>query len=158
TMAADREDYLAHPRSGEAIGYRDKSLVLKINSPTAPRIQFVISDGLNANAVNENLREVLPALRKALEASGHRPSETDIVIENGRVRAGYHAGALLGADAIINFIGERPGTGLNTLSAYITYGRDQTGNLRWTSDLDHSATTAICGINAKGKPPAAAVD
>jgi ethanolamine ammonia-lyase large subunit len=158
TMAADREDYLAHPRSGEAISDRDRGLLLKLRSPAAPRIQFVISDGLNANAANENLREVLPGLRKALEASGLRLSETDVVIENGRVRAGYHVGALLGADAIINFIGERPGTGLNTMSAYITYGRDQTGNLRWASELDHSATTAICGINAKGKPPAAAVD
>jgi len=39
------------------------------------------------------------------------------------------------------------------LSAYITYGRDQTGTPRWGRDLDHSATTAICGIHPKGKPP-----
>jgi ethanolamine ammonia-lyase small subunit len=42
------------------------------------------------------------------------------------------------------------------LSAYLTYGRDQTGQPRWSADLDHSATTAVCGIHRDGKPPAEA--
>jgi ethanolamine ammonia-lyase small subunit len=25
--------------------------------------------------------------------------------------------------------------------------------MRWRRDLDHAATTAICGIHPKGKPP-----
>jgi ethanolamine ammonia-lyase small subunit len=54
---------------------------------------------------------------------------------------------------VIHVIGERPGTGLNTVSAYLTYGRDQAGQLRWRRNLDHSATTAICGIHPNGKPP-----
>ena len=45
------------------------------------------------------------------------------------MRAGYHVGALLGADVIVHLIGERPGTGLDTLSAYLTYGRDRAGQL-----------------------------
>ena len=45
-------------------------------------------------------------------AAGHNVSEIDIVIENGRVRAGYHVGALLEAEMIIHLIGERPGTGV----------------------------------------------
>ena len=54
-------------------------------------------------------------------------------------------------------IGERPGTGLNTASAYLTYGRDAAGQLRWDPALDHSCTTAVCGIHPNGKPPEAAV-
>ena len=38
----------------------------------------------------------------------------------------------------------------------LTYGRDESGQSRWSRDLDHSATTAICGIHPKGKPPQAA--
>ena len=53
----------------------------------------------------------------------------------------------------MSFVGERPGTGLNTMSAYLTYGRDMAGQPRWSRDLDHAATTAICGIHPKGKPP-----
>jgi ethanolamine ammonia-lyase small subunit len=101
---------------------------------------------------------MLPPLRRALAAAGLHVSGVDVVIENGRVRAGYHAGAIVDADVVLHFIGERPGTGLDTLSAYVTYGRDAAGRPRLTSDLDHSATTAICGIHRRGKPPAAAVD
>src|SRR5678815_4158320 len=86
-------------------------------------------------------------------------SEIDIVIENGRVRAGYHIGSLLEAEMIIHLIGERPGTGLNTLSAYLTYGLDQKGQSRWGSaaGFDHSWTTAVCGIHRRGKTPERAV-
>jgi ethanolamine ammonia-lyase small subunit len=55
-------------------------------------------------------------------------------------------------------IGERPGTGLNTASAYVTYGRTADGQWRWSRSLDHSATGAICGIHPRGKPPEAAIE
>jgi ethanolamine ammonia-lyase small subunit len=121
-------------------------------------VQIVVSDGLNANAVNENLRLVLPGVRHELIAAGHHVSEVDIVIENGRVRAGYHIGSLLQAEMIIHLIGERPGTGIDTLSAYLTYGLDDIRQSRWAEDLDHSWTTAVCGIHRHGKPPERAVE
>jgi ethanolamine ammonia-lyase small subunit len=121
-------------------------------------VQVVISDGLNANAINENLRLVLPGIRRELAAAGRHISEIDIVIDNGRVRAGYHAGSLLNAEIIIHLIGERPGTGINTLSAYLTYGLDHTGQSRWAADFDHSQTTAVCGIHRRGKTPERAVE
>jgi ethanolamine ammonia-lyase small subunit len=118
----------------------------------------VISDGLNANAVNENLRELMPVLKQQLATAGCSVAETDVVIRNGRVRAGYHVGALLGVDVIVHLIGERPGTGLNLLSAYLTYGRDKDGGWRWSSEMDHSWTTAICGIHRRGKEPSIAAE
>ena len=72
---------------------------------------------------------------------------------NGRVRVGYEIGALVAAPMVIHVIGERPGTGLNTLSAYLTYGRDATGQSRWSRRLDHSATTAICGVHPRASRP-----
>jgi ethanolamine ammonia-lyase small subunit len=118
----------------------------------------VISDGLNANALNENLRAVLPPLRGELAAAGLHAGDVDVVIQNGRVRAGYHVGGLVDADIVVHFIGERPGTGLDTLSAYLTYGRDPAGRSRWTPGLDHAETTAVCGIHHRGKAPSEAVD
>jgi ethanolamine ammonia-lyase small subunit len=79
------------------------------------------------------------------------------VIQNGRVRAGYHAGQIVDAGTVVHFIGERPGTGLDTLSAYLTWGRAADGSSRWSASLDHSATTAVCGIHREGKPPPEAV-
>jgi len=59
---------------------------------------------------------------------------------------------------IVHLIGERPGTGLDTLSAYLTYGRDPAGRSRWRPDLDHACTTAVCGIHPHGKRPAIAAE
>jgi ethanolamine ammonia-lyase large subunit len=153
TLASSRDDYLSHPPSGESLHGADARRLASLYRGHRPRVQVVISDGLNANAVNENLRAVLPPLRQMLGAAGHRLGDIDVVIENGRVRAGYHVGALLDVEVIVHFIGERPGTGLNLLSAYLTYGRDVAGESRWSPSLDHSCTTAICGIHYKGKPP-----
>jgi ethanolamine ammonia-lyase small subunit len=118
---------------------------------------MVVSDGLNANAVNEQLRGVLPALRRALGNDGRRVGDNVIAVRNGRVRAGYEIGACAGAEVVVHLIGERPGTGLNTLSAYVTYGRDEAGALRWSRDMPHSMTSAVCGIHRRGKPIDAAV-
>jgi ethanolamine ammonia-lyase large subunit len=158
TLAVDRDDYLAHPPRGERLRDEDARVVAGLYKTRRPQIQFVISDGLNANALNEHLRDVLPPLRHALVQAGLHLGEIDVVIENGRVRAGYHVGELVDATIVVHVIGERPGTGLNTLSAYLTYGLDEAGESRWGSDMNHSWTTAVCGVHPLGRPPAAAVD
>jgi ethanolamine ammonia-lyase large subunit len=153
SRSADREDFLAHPLSGEQIDPADAALVKTIYPTDRPRIQVVISDGLNANAINENLRALLPALRAALAERAISVGSSEIVVRNGRVRAGYHLGVLLDVDGIVHLIGERPGTGLNTMSAYLTYGRDRQGRSRWKPGMDHADTSAICGIHERGKNP-----
>lgn len=157
TLALDRDDYLTHPPHGEQL--RADSIreleQLRQAGGRAPA-QLVISDGLNANAVNEQLRTLLPALRRALQERGVRVADIPVVVTNGRVRAGYHAAQILDPETIVHIIGERPGTGLNTASAYLTYGRDAAGGSRWTPALDHSCTTAVCGIHPRGKPAQAA--
>jgi ethanolamine ammonia-lyase large subunit len=157
TASASRDDYLSAPPSGERLRDEDARAVASLYPQHRPQVQLVISDGLNANAVNEQLRALLPGVRRALTAAGHHVGERDVVVRNGRVRAGYDVGGRTGAEVVVHLIGERPGTGLNTLSAYITYGRDEAGAPRWSRDLPHSATTAICGIHPKGKPPETAV-
>jgi ethanolamine ammonia-lyase large subunit len=158
TLAVDRDDYLAHPPRGERLRDEDAQGLSRLYESRRPQVQVVISDGLNANALNEHLRAVIPPLRQALAQAGRHVGETDVIVQNGRVRAGYHVGALVDAAVVVHFIGERPGTGLNTLSAYLTYGRDTSGESRWGANLNHSWTTAVCGIHPQGKAPAAAVE
>jgi ethanolamine ammonia-lyase small subunit len=157
TIAGGRDQYLADPAAGERLCAEDARAVSALYPSHRPQVQMVASDGLNANALNEQLRGLLPALRRALVNDGRQVGETVIAVRNGRVRAGYEIGGSAGAEVVVHLIGERPGTGLNTLSAYVTYGRDETGALRWSRDLPHSATTAVCGIHRKGKPIEAAV-
>ncbi len=155
SRASDRDDFIAHPPAGERLREEDAGS-LRAASGRGGGIQIVVSDGLNAEAINEQLRAVLPPVRRLLTQAGHRLAEAVVVVHNGRVRAGYHVGQLVDADVVIHFIGERPGTGLNTASAYLTYGRDAAGRSRWDPQLDHSCTTAVCGIHRQGKPPDAA--
>ena len=157
TAAASRDEYLAHPPLGERLR-EDAARTIATLYPRPPQVQVVVSDGLNADAINEQLRALLPALRRLLGDAGCHVGETDVVVQNGRVRAGYEVGGLTGAVVVVHVVGERPGTGLNTASAYVTYGRDEAGQPRWSRELDHSATTAICGIHPKGKPPEAAAE
>jgi ethanolamine ammonia-lyase large subunit len=158
TKASDRDDHLAHPPAGEAICEQDAARISALYPMGRPRVQVVISDGLNANALNENLRLVLPPLRRQLLQAGHDVGIVDLVIENSRVRAGYHAGLLLDVEVIVHLIGERPGTGIDTMSVYLTYGRDIAGQSRWSPNFDHSWTTAVCGIHHRGKRPEVAVE
>ena len=81
-----------------------------------------------------------------------------MVIQNGRVRAGYHVGAIVDADAVVHFIGERPGTASTRCRRISPTAATPAGRSRWSSDLDHSSTTAVCGIHPDGKPPAEAVE
>jgi ethanolamine ammonia-lyase large subunit len=156
TRARDRDDYVAHPGAGERLRDEDAQRVKRLHPVHAPQVQIAISDGLNANAINEHVRALLPPIRRLLADAGVAVADIDVVVQNGRVRVGYEIGGLVGATALVHLIGERPGTGLNTASAYITYGRDPDGQPRWSSSLDHSATTAICGIHPRGKRPDAA--
>ena len=158
TAATDRDDYLAHPSSGEELRPPDVTRVTALYPGRRPQVQVVVSDGLNANAINEHARALVPAIRRGLAQLPCEVGGTDVIVQNGRVRAGYHVGELLDPLIIIHIIGERPGTGLNTASAYLTYGRDAAGVPRWSRALDHASTTAICGIHPAGTPPAAAAD
>jgi len=158
TNATDRDDFLAHPPAGEAICAHDASRIQALYRTSRPRVQLVISDGLNANALNENLRLVLPALKRKLAQQGHLVGDCDVVIENGRVRAGYHVGLLLDLELVVHLIGERPGTGIDAMSAYLTYGGDRASRSRWGLNFDHSWTTAVCGIHHRGKQPEVAAE
>jgi ethanolamine ammonia-lyase large subunit len=154
TRAANRDDYIAHPASGERVHQDDVAAVMRLASDRRPAIQMVVSDGLNADAINEQLRALCGALRRLLANAGQGGvAEAVVVVHNGRVRAGYHIAQLLNPEVLVHIVGERPGTGINTASAYLTYGRDEDGRSRWDPQLDHSCTTAVCGIHPAGKPP-----
>jgi ethanolamine ammonia-lyase large subunit len=155
SRALDRDDYIAHPPAGERLSDDDIGTLTR-SAHRRGQMQIVISDGLNADAINEQLRALMGPLRHLLAGDGHDVMDTIVVITNGRVRTGYHVAQILNPELLIHVIGERPGTGLNTASVYLTYGRDTAGRPRFDPQLDHSCTTAVCGIHRKGKPPESA--
>jgi ethanolamine ammonia-lyase large subunit len=109
TTAHSRDDYLARPALGERLRDEDARAVSALYQ-RRPQVQLVISDGLNANAINEQLRSILPGVRRGLADGGMHVGETDIFVQNGRVRAGYEIGGFAACDVVVHLIGERPGT------------------------------------------------
>lgn len=155
TMSKDREDYVAHPASGEELSPAAVATLEKLRDSwggKAPDVQIVISDGLNAKAImDENhLAPYLAAVNKGLKEAGFTVGEKNIVVTNGRVRAGYAIGSILFAKAdpnkpkaIVHVIGERPGTMHHSYSVYISAPKPQV----WAEKkCDHDITKVVCGI------------
>jgi len=164
TQAADRRDYILHPASGEKL---DAESVRKVEALRAGRssrwdVQIVLSDGLDPRSLMDegHLAPFLETLRRELEAANYRVAPEHLVIRCGRVRAGYQVGELLFGDAadglqraLVHVVGERPGSGHHSFSAYLTApaGRVWAGQGR---PVDHDITRVIAGISDTSVKPA----
>ena len=164
TQSKNRTDYINHPPTGEKLSLESAQQIKKLRDSDYD-IQFVISEGLNAKAIMQSghLMPYLTELRRLLKKSGFKVSPKNLIIHNGRVRAGYQIGELLFANkkpskkrkGIIHIIGERPGNGHQSFSAYITLVPE----LVWSKPgkVDHNLTKLVSGIsNTSLKPIEAA--
>lgn len=164
TRAANREDYILHPTSGEQLSDRSREAVrtLRNTSPEPFNCVLVVSEGLNALAAMDDgqLLPLVSGLREALKQTAYRVAPQLLVVNSGRVRAGYRIGELLfqgidGNRTIIHIIGERPGSGHHTLSVYITTADGS----KWSipDAVDHNITRVVSGIATTALIPALAV-
>ncbi|WP_299465241.1 ethanolamine ammonia-lyase subunit EutB [uncultured Gimesia sp.] len=166
TRSTDRLEYILHPTSGEQLSQTSAEKIRQLRHGYAEQfnVQIVISDGLNALSIMDegHLEPFLTELRQQLQATGYASAERNIVVQSGRVRAGYRIGELLfgglsGNRAILHIIGERPGTGHHTFSVYMT---SPPGSV-WLQpgQVDHNITRVVSGIAATAlKPNKAARD
>ncbi len=168
TLSKDRNDYIAHPPTGEQMSPKSLASLKKLRdswkaSPNPIKGQIVISDGLNANAIMDpnHLAPYLDEIRRLFGEAGVTISDTNIVVTGGRVRAGYRIGEVLFENAdpntfrgILHIIGERPGTMHHSYSVYITVVK---GN-KWTEKkIDHDITKLVCNIADTALAPKDAV-
>ena len=153
TRSADREDYILHPVSGEHLSDDSHMAILRLKADDADAsdTQIVISDGLNAMALmdGDQLLSLIRHLRAALTDAGCRISPVNLIVDAGRVRAGYRIGETLfggrnGRFTLLHIIGERPGTGHHTLSIYMTVADGKTWGTPDT--VDHNITKVVSGI------------
>ncbi|QSQ27168.1 ethanolamine ammonia-lyase subunit EutB [Pyxidicoccus parkwayensis] len=166
TKSKDRTEYILHPETGEQLDSASLDAIrsLRVRHAGKYDVQLMVSDGLNALSIMDagQLRPYLDALRDLLTQAGYAPSPEHLLLTSGRVRAGYRVGeALFGglADsrqhrAIIHIIGERPGTGHHTFSAYITAPTVEV----WSQAgrVDHNITRVVSGIALTALTPSLA--
>lgn len=166
TQSADRNDYILHPESGERLKMDSAEAVAALRSQHGGDydVQVVVSDGLNALAI-ANTGQLLPFLRQLrqnLKEYDYRIAPENLVVHSGRVRAGYRIGETLfeaAGDqprAVVHVIGERPGTGHDTLSAYITMVPGDAW--KETGKVDHNVTKVVSGIALTALAPQRAAE
>jgi ethanolamine ammonia-lyase large subunit len=160
TRSANRSDYILHPTTGERLSDESLLRVQQLRETSAGRWDavIVISEGLNALALMDdgNLLPLLEQLRPLLKKSGLRVAPGQFVVSSGRVRAGYRIGEAFfggssGSGTIVHLIGERPGTGHHTMSAYLTTA----DGAAWKrpDQVDHNITKVVSGIGATALVP-----
>jgi ethanolamine ammonia-lyase large subunit len=167
TNSKDREDYVAHPSTGEELSPAAVATLEKLRDSwggKVPDVQIVISDGLNAKAIMDegHLEPYLKRVREDLKAVGLTVDEKNLVVTQGRVRAGYAIGDILfvKADpnkpkAILHIIGERPGSGHHNYSVYIAAPK---ANVWAEKKVDHDIVKVVSGISNTAMRPEAAAD
>lgn len=144
TQYRDKEFYLKRPDSGRVLSEEGARDIVR-RCIRRPQVQIVVSDGLSAKAIDDNLADVLPALRDSLAANGLTEG-TPFFVKGGRVGVMDDIGRLLEPETLVLLIGERPGLATaSSMSAYMCY---RPGPGRKDSDR-----MVVSNIHAGGTPP-----
>lgn len=168
TTSEDRKDYVYHPESGEVLNPDAVRALKNLRHQwegRVPDIQIIISDGLNPRALMDkgHLMPFLEGLKTTLGNKGYSVGRENILIQHGRVRAGYACGEILYGGhhntsqnkGIVHIIGERPGSGHHNFSAYLTAAPVST----WTLPklVDHNISRVVSGISDTSLTPERAI-
>jgi ethanolamine ammonia-lyase large subunit len=156
TEAGSKEAHLNSPDLGARLA--PESLVLL--GAEDRQVQILVSDGLSAEAVHHNVRELLPVLLDGLSARGVRVGQP-ILARHGRVKLAEPLAERLGADVVVYLIGERPGgdaLASRSLSAYLVYRLADPAVQAEAARFSGNAAarfeyTVISNIYAAGLPP-----
>jgi ethanolamine ammonia-lyase small subunit len=144
TLFDNTENYLKRPDMGRILTPPCADQI-KSTCRSKPQVQIVVSDGLSANAINANLRDVYPSLLDSLSAYG-LTAGTPIYVRGGRVAVMDHIGEILEPEVLVLLIGERPGlVSSSSMSAYLCY-RPRKGTIE-------SDRTVISNIHRGGTSP-----
>jgi len=118
SRAGDRAQFLRRPDAGRQLDAGSAAL-LQGRCADAGGLAIVIADGLSAAAAQHHALPVLLALREQLSGWWFTPV---VVAQQARVALGDEVGVALRAEAVVVFIGERPGlTAPDSLGLYLSY-------------------------------------
>lgn len=120
TKVTDKEEYITRPDLGRRLSDEAKTLI-QSTCKARPTVQIIISNGLSASAIEENVQDVYLALQQSL-TNLNIEIGTTFYIDKGRVALMDEIGELLQAEVIVYLIGERPGlVSEESMSAYLCY-------------------------------------
>lgn len=143
TLCESRNEHLTRPDLGRQLS-EDTKRELRSKCQLNPQVQIYVADGLSSQAVDVNLRDILPALMDGLQDYGISTG-TPFFMRFGRVPAMDVVSETLGADVTCVLLGERPGLATaNSMSAYIAY--------KATVGMPEARRTVVSNIHSGGIP------
>ena len=150
SQAPDRFTFLQRPDLGRRLASGSVETVRRLAENPPAELAIIVSDGLSALAVHRQVVPLLAELVPRLTGGGWRLAPI-LVVRFGRVAIQDEVGELVGANAALMLLGERPGLGSpDSLGAYLVYG-PRVGN----TDAQRNC---VSNIRAEGLPPVAAAD
>jgi ethanolamine ammonia-lyase small subunit len=128
SAAGSRDIYLQRPDLGRRLDPASRAAVQALSQPEQGEhsarpwdLAFVIADGLSALAIEQNALPFMQVLMARLSMESWRIAPLAIV-RQGRVALGDEVGELLGAQAVVVLIGERPGlSSPDSMGLYLTW-------------------------------------
>ena len=143
TLCTSRNEHLTRPDLGRQLS-EDTKRELRSKCQLNPQVQIYVADGLSSQAVDVNLRDILPALMDGLQDYGISTG-TPFFLRFGRVPAMDVISETLGAEVTCVLLGERPGLATaNSMSAYIAY--------KATVGMPEARRTVVSNIHSGGIP------
>lgn len=147
TAAANKAVYLMDPGIGR-IFEPETAKLIKEKCKAKPKVQIIVSDGLSSISVENNIRDVLPALLQGLKVN-NLDVGTNMFVRFGRVGIMDAVTEILEPEVTILFIGERPGLVTNeSLSCYMTY--------KGYPGMPENMRTVVSNIYKEGTSPSEA--
>lgn len=156
SLAGDRYSHLNSPAAGSELSPGCRAAL----TAEGNEIQVLVSDGLSARAVHENLPRLWPVLDDALTAGGYRVGRP-MLARHGRVKLAEPLAAAVDCDLVLLLLGERPGgdaLSATSLSAYLVYNLRDDAVRTAAADFSHNPgirfeVTVISNIYSGGLPP-----
>jgi ethanolamine ammonia-lyase large subunit len=156
TAAAGKEAHLNSPDLGARLSPASATQL----KPEANQVQVLVSDGLSAEAVHHNMKDLLPVLFDGLRGR-HFEVGQPLLARHGRVKLAEPVADRLEADLVIYLIGERPGgdaLASRSLSAYLVYRLGNPEVQKEAARFSGNPTirfeyTVISNIYSGGLPP-----
>ena len=143
TLCTSRNEHLTRPDLGRQLS-EDTKRELRSKCQLNPQVQIYVADGLSSQAVDVNLRDILPALMDGLQDYGISTG-TPFFLRFGRVPAMDVVSETLGAEVTCVLLGERPGLATaNSMSAYLAY--------KATVGMPEARRTVVSNIHSGGIP------
>lgn len=159
TEASSKEAHLGSPDLGARISQQSREWL----APENRDVQIVVSDGLSAEAVHHNMKDLLPVLMEGFAGRGITTGQP-IAVRHGRVKLAEPLAEKLRCNLVVYLIGERPGgdaLASRSLSAYLVYHLLDPATQKEAARFSGNAAvrfeyTVISNIYSGGLPPAEA--